>query len=128
MAACEATTVHLLQCSLFISVMNSNSISRRLIAAQQLAQVLAQQLGPYHPLVRYIDNDNALLFLSHAGSQIEFDFVMAYISTHPGALNPPGGLFAIFCANTDLVRRCLRWLISQLARRTDDDDDSGDML
>lgn len=115
MAACEATTVHLLQCSLFISVMNSNSISRRLIAAQQLAQVLAQQL-------------NALLFLSHAGSQIEFDFVMAYISTHPGALNPPGGLFAIFCANTDLVRRCLRWLISQLARRTDDDDDSGDML
>ncbi len=90
-------------------------------------QATAAQLGHYHHLVSYITEENALLCLSsaHSGNQLEFDFVMSYICTHSGAMNPPGGFFAIFCTDRELVRRCLRWMIDQLSRRiTDDDDDS----
>jgi len=105
--------------------MNSNTTSH-LIALKQAA---ASELGDQHPLVRYINIDNALLALSsaaHSGLQVEFDYVMAFICTHPAATAPPGGLFAIFCTDKKLVRRCIRWMITELnnPRTVGTDDDS----
>ena len=108
---------------IIISVMNSNTM-------RSTMQATAAELGPNHPLPLYISEENALHALStaHSGSQTEFDFVMAYICTNPGALNPPGGMFTIFCYDKELVRRCLHWMITKLASSTDDDDESGDMI
>ena len=114
--SCSISSVELSTRSLFCMA-NPNRF-------QRLLQRKAAQLGPGHYLLTTITSDNALLCLStvHSTTEVEFDFVMAYICVmYDTVLNPGGDDFIILCHNVELMMRCYRWLSREL-HRTDDDE------